>query len=78
MARKNYTSFQLINPIISGWQHDTMDNSVSDPVQSTMTLIMKLCIIVEVQLVTADLKGLHEEHYDKTPSPNSLAGGGCI
>jgi|TARA_R110001592_G_scaffold44275_3_gene142647 hypothetical protein len=77
MARKNYTSFQLINPIISGWQHDTMDNSVSDPVQSTMTIDYETVHYSRGPIGNGGPKGFAEEHYDKTPSPNSLAGGGA-
>ena len=77
MARKNYTSFQLINPIISGWQHDTMDNSVSDAVASTMTVEYETVHYSRGPIGNGGPKGFAEEHYDKTPSPNSLAGGGA-
>ena len=77
MARKNYTSFQLINPIISGWQHDTMDNSVSDPVASTMTVEYETVHYSRGPIGNGGPKGFAEEHYDKTPSPNSLSGGGA-
>ena len=77
MARKNYTSFQLINPIISGWQHDTMDNSISDPVANTMTVEYETVHYSRGPIGNGGPKGFAEEHYDKTPSPNSLAGGGA-
>ena len=77
MARKNYTSFQLINPIISGWQHDTMDNSISDPVSNTMTVEYETVHYSRGPIGNGGPKGFAEEHYDKTPSPNSLAGGGA-
>ena len=79
MSRKRYTCFTLVNPIISSWQHDTMDNNSSDPVQNTMQ--------VQYETVWYAWGGVTEGtapksfgpasgHYDKTPSPNSLAGGG--
>lgn len=77
MARKNYTSFTLINPIISQWQHDTMDNSVSDPVSNTMTVDYETVHYSRGPIGAGGPKGFAEEHYDKTPSPNSLAGGGA-
>lgn len=77
MARKNYTSFQLINPIISGWQHDTMDNSVSEGVANTMTVEYETVHYSRGPIGNGGPKGFAEEHYDKTPSPNSLAGGGA-
>jgi hypothetical protein len=77
MARKNYTSFTLVNPIISSWQHDTMDNSASDVVANTMTLEYETVHYSRGAVGKGGPKGFAEEHYDKTPSPNSLAGGGA-
>lgn len=77
MARKNYTSFTLINPIISNWQHDTMDNSASDVVANTMTLEYETVHYSRGAIGKGGPKGFAEEHYDKTPSPNSLSGGGA-
>ena len=77
MARKSYTAFTLINPIISGWQHDTMDNSVSDTVSNTMTLDYETVHYSRGTVGKGGPKGFSEEHYDKTPSPNSLMGGGA-
>ena len=77
MARKNYTSFTLINPIISNWQHDTMDNSASDVVANTMTLEYETVHYSRGAVGKGGPKGFAEEHYDKTPSPNSLSGGGA-
>ena len=31
-------SLSLVNPLIASWQHDTMDNSVSDPVTNSMSV----------------------------------------
>ena len=36
MSRHRYTCFTLVNPIISEWAHDTMENASSDAVQNTM------------------------------------------
>ena len=38
MSRKRYTCFTLVNPIISEWQHDTMENSSSEAVQNQMQI----------------------------------------
>jgi len=77
MARKKYTSFTLINPIISSWQHDTMDNSASDVVANTMTVEYETVHYSRGAIGKGGPKGFAEEHYDKTPSPNSLSGGGA-
>ena len=69
MARKSYTAFTLINPIILGWQHDTMDNSVSDTVSNTMTLDYETVHYSRGTVGKGGPKGFSEEHYDKTPVP---------
>lgn len=77
MGRKAYTAFNLVNPIISQWQHDTMDYSASDTVQSSMTLEYETVHYSRGPMGENGPKGFGTDHYDKTPSPNSLAGGGA-
>jgi len=77
MARKTYTCYTLVNPIIQKWQHDSMNNQESTPVQSQMTVEYEAVYYsrgrVEANGAPA---GFGEEHYDRTPSPNSISGGG--
>ena len=77
MSRKRYTSFTLVNPMITRWAHDTMDQSSSDPVQSEATIEYETVFYTRgpVSEGTAP-KGFGTEHYDKTPSPLTLSGGG--
>ena len=77
MSRKKYTAFTLVNPIISQWQHDTMDNSASDPVSNSMTVDYETVHYSRGSIGKGGPKGFAQEHYDKTPSPNSLLGGGA-
>lgn len=77
LSRKRYTTMTLVNPIISQWQHDTMDNSVSDPVTNQMTIEYETVHYSRGPINGSTPKGFGTEHYDKTPSPNSLAGGGA-
>tara|TARA_Y200000002_G_scaffold363_1_gene379 strand:+ start:57303 stop:58511 length:1209 start_codon:yes stop_codon:yes gene_type:complete len=77
MSRKKYTAMTLVNPLISQWQHDTMDNSVSDPVTNSMSLEYETVHYSRGAIGKGGPKGFGEEHYDKTASPNSLMGGGA-
>ncbi len=78
MARQEYTSFTLVNPMISSWSHDTMDQAVSEVVQSQMQLQYETVWYSRGQVVEGVApKGFATEHYDLTPSPLSLAGGGA-
>lgn len=77
MSRKRYTAFTLINPIISQWQHDTMDYSASDPVTNSMTIEYETVHYSRGPVGKGGPVGFAEGLYDTTPSPNSLAGGGA-
>tara|TARA_B100001287_G_scaffold275465_1_gene283136 strand:+ start:292 stop:1506 length:1215 start_codon:yes stop_codon:yes gene_type:complete len=77
LSRKRYTSMTLINPIINQWSHDTMDNSASEPVANTMSLEYETVHYSRGPIKNGSPKGFGEEHYDKTASPISLAGGGA-
>jgi hypothetical protein len=71
MARHEYLTMTLVNPIITGWQHDQLDNSASaEPVQNTMTVAYETVFYADgaIQEGTTP-KGFATEHYDSTPSP---------
>ena len=77
MSRKRYTAFTLVNPIIQSWQHDTMDQATSEVVQSTMSIQFETVWYSRGPVTEgAAPKGFAQEHYDKTPSPLTLGGGG--
>lgn len=77
MSRKRYTSFTLINPLITSWRHDTMDQSVSDPVQSEAQIEYETVFYTRGPVQEGNApKGFATEQYDKTPSPLTLSGGG--
>ena len=79
MSRKRYTCFTLVNPIISSWEHDTMDNSSSDTVQNQMQVQYETVWYARGPVkdgIAPKSFGSASGHYDQTPSPNSLAGGG--
>ena len=80
MSRKRYTCFTLVNPIISEWQHDTMENSSSEAVQNQMQIQYETVWYSRGGIVEGSAPksfGPASGHYDKMPSPNSLAGGGA-
>lgn len=77
MSRKRYTAFTLVNPIISSWQHDTMDYSASEPVANNMTIEYETVHYSRGPVGKGGPVGFAENLYDKTASPNSIAGGGA-
>ncbi len=81
MSRRRYTSFTLVNPMIQSWQHDTMENSSSDPVQSTMQILYETVWYgrggIDTKIGSAPKSfGVASGHYDTVPSPLTNIGGG--
>lgn len=81
MARRSYTKYTLVNPIIQSWEHDSVDNSDgASPMANSMTLVYDT-VFYDRGPVEAGRNGDpvgfgSPEHYDTTPSPITLAGGG--
>lgn len=76
-ARKNYTTYTLINPIISNWAHDNMNyNDGGATAQNTITVAYESVLYDRGTVSDGGVKGFGEEHYDQTPSPLSILGGG--
>jgi hypothetical protein len=71
MARKQYTTYTLVNPIIQSWNHDTLDNSASaEPVQNTMSVVYESVFYADGPVEAGNAPvGFAENHYDLTPSP---------
>lgn len=77
MAKRSWNSYKLINPIITSWNHDTLDYSSSQPGEQSMTIIYEAVAYDNGTVIAGNPPGFAQEHYDKTPSPIALAGGGA-
>jgi len=76
LARQSYTGFELINPMLTSIQHDTMDYSDSvGTVENQIQVAYEGVRYSRGGVEEGTPKGFAEEHYDKSPSPNTLAGG---
>jgi len=80
LARHQYLTLTLVNPIIEKWSHDTLDNSASaEPVQNTMTVAYESVFYADGAIVEGSTpKGFATEHYDSTPSPIAAGSGGSL
>jgi hypothetical protein len=80
LARHQYLTLTLVNPIIEKWSHDTLDNSASaEPVQNTMTVAYESVFYADGAVVEGSTpKGFATEHYDSTPSPIAAGSGGSL
>ena len=76
LNRKLFTSFKLINPMISNWEHDKLSQESSNLAESKMTVAFET-VFYGVGKVKKDTPtGFAMFHYDSSPSPLSIAGGG--
>ena len=80
LARHQYLTLTLVNPIIEKWSHDTLDNSASaEPVQNTMTVAYESVFYADGAVAEGSTpKGFATEHYDSTPSPIAAGSGGSL
>jgi hypothetical protein len=82
LARKSYTKYTLVNPIVTTWGHDQAANTESGPMQNSMTLQYDT-VFYDRGYVEAGENGNpagfgRTDHYDVTPSPITLTGGGTL
>jgi hypothetical protein len=76
LERHMYHSFTLLNPIITAWSHDTLNNEASETVQSTMSVAYE-SVLYGMGAISEDTPvGFATEYYDKMPSPLLPLGGG--
>lgn len=76
MSRRRFNGYTLVNPKISNWQHGNMDYSASEFNENTMTVQYEAVKYSSGQVTYNNPKGFATLHYDTTPSPLSVAGGG--
>jgi hypothetical protein len=76
MSRSRFNGYTLVNPRIKSWQHGNVDYSAADTIESSMTLEYESVFYTQGTVSRGTPKGFANLHYDTTPSPLSIAGGG--
>jgi hypothetical protein len=74
LNKQKFTSLTLLNPLIKQWNHGSID-------QTQGNKLMESKMVIEYEAVTyntgkAKSVEFNKDHYDRTPSPLSVAGGG--
>lgn len=69
MARHEYVSYKLINPIITSWNHNKLDFSDAKTHDFTMKIQCEAVAYGSGMVEDGDVEGFGYEHYDTTPSP---------
>ena len=82
MSRGEYTTYTLVNPILSSWSHDNVDNSDGAGTMSNSIQVAYEAVFYNQNSITIGSQGepigFGQDHYDTTPSPISLEGGGKL
>ncbi len=68
MARHEYVSYTLVNPVINSWNHNKVGYATSGTHDNTMTLMYESVSYGSGYVSEGDPEGFGVEHYDKTPS----------
>lgn len=77
MNRKRFTSFTLVNPLIIQWDHDRLEQSSGNRILENKAQIAYETVLYGEGYIRKDEpSGFAVFHYDLTPSPLSIAGGG--
>jgi hypothetical protein len=77
LNQKRFTSYVIVNPLITSWEHDQLDNSqVNKFASNKMTVAYETVFYGEGKVRRDAPTGFATFHYDQTPSPLSIAGGG--
>ena len=79
MQRRRYTTFRLIRPILSAWNHDSVNASDTNTPMANSITVNYDTVVYERGDVETGSNGspttFGQEKYDKVPSPISTLGG---
>lgn len=79
LQRRKFTTFKLIRPILSSWNHDSVDyTDASTPMQNSITVSYDAVVYERGDVETGSSGSpttFGQEKYDKVPSPLSTLGG---
>jgi hypothetical protein len=76
MSRRRFNGYTLVNPKITNWAHGQGDYAANDGQEHTMTVAYEAVQYSSGTVSQGSPKGFATLHYDLTPSPLSVAGGG--
>ncbi len=77
MHQQQFTQITLINPKITEWTHDSLDQSNDTKILQNKMTLMYENVLYNRGYITKDLpEGFTARYYDNAPSPYSVAGYG--
>ena len=80
LSRGGYVTYTLVNPIVTTWGHDRLDNTDGAGLTENQMQIAYEAVFYDSGKVETGSNGnpvgFGQDHYDQTPSPLSITGGG--
>ena len=76
LTQHRFYEYTLINPIITSWQGPQLNSASSNPAENQMTIIYEGIKYAQGRVTKNSPDGFALLHYDNTPSPLSIMGGG--
>jgi hypothetical protein len=76
LHQKKFSEYTLINPTITAFSHGNHDVSTQGGLESSMTISYETVLYSSGRVSVNTVKGFADLHYDKAPSPLTVAGGG--
>jgi len=77
LHKKRFTSMTLVNPIIGSFSHDNLDQADGQGVMNNTMQILYETVIYKSGIINKNnVPGFATVHYDNSPSPLTVLGGG--
>ena len=77
LHKKRFTSFTLVNPVISNFGHDNLDQAQGTGIlENTMEIVYETVLYKAGRISKNNVLGFATIHYDHEPSPLSVLGKG--
>jgi len=77
LHKQRFTSMTLVNPVIGSFSHDSLDQADGAGVMNNTMQILYETVIYKAGIVNKNnVPGFATVHYDNSPSPLSVLGGG--
>lgn len=77
LNQKRFAEYTLINPTITSFRHGSHDTGQDNSIlENIMTISYETVLYASGQVSLSTVRGFADLHYDKSPSPLSVAGGG--
>tara|TARA_Y100001972_G_scaffold62615_1_gene76586 strand:- start:4860 stop:6248 length:1389 start_codon:yes stop_codon:yes gene_type:complete len=77
LHKKRFTSMTLVNPVIGSFSHDNLDQADGTGIMSNTMQVLYETVIYKSGIINSNtIPGFATIHYDNSPSPLTVLGGG--